>query len=230
MAIADKPLTLGDARMEDWLTTADAAALSGYHLEHIRRLIRSGAVVARKWGRDWQVSRNRARDDCADDALIRLTGVPRPRMYRWLVLVFISLAMFGNYYVFDAMNPVGPLLEGDDDPRMEQKRKIVGRKGREFITAWKDRTDYLEDPTALRLALDQYESWKRRYGSDGDEGYYFWLRTQQDQLSPKLKARFNKIEEFSKKIENDIQFFYLRIGRIPLERFLWRPQVPEELD
>ena len=63
---------------------------------------------------------------------------------------------------------LGPLLEGDDDPRMEQKRKIVGRKGREFITAWKDRTDYLEDPTALRLALDQYESWKRRYGSDGD--------------------------------------------------------------
>ncbi len=57
MAIIDKPLTIGDARMEDWLTTADAAALSGYHLEHIRRLIRSGAIVARKWGRDWQVSR-----------------------------------------------------------------------------------------------------------------------------------------------------------------------------
>ncbi len=98
------------------------------------------------------------------------------------------------------------------------------RKGRssseravEFINAWKDRTDYLEDPAVLRLALDQYESWKRRYGSDGDEGYYFWLRTQQDQNDPKLKARFNKIEEFSKKIENDIQFFYLRIARIKPE-------------
>jgi MFS family permease len=30
---------------------------------------------------------------------------------RWLVLLFVSMAMFGNYYVFDAMNPVGPLLE-----------------------------------------------------------------------------------------------------------------------
>jgi MFS family permease len=30
---------------------------------------------------------------------------------RWLVLLFVSLAMFGNYYVFDALNPVGPLLE-----------------------------------------------------------------------------------------------------------------------
>ena len=30
---------------------------------------------------------------------------------RWLVLGFVSLAMFGNYYAFDALNPVGPLLE-----------------------------------------------------------------------------------------------------------------------
>lgn len=43
--------------MEEWLTTSDAAAIGGYHLEHIRRLIRSGVVAARKWGRDWQVSR-----------------------------------------------------------------------------------------------------------------------------------------------------------------------------
>jgi len=32
--------------------------------------------------------------------------------WRWGVLVAVSLAMFGNYYVFDALNPVGPLLEG----------------------------------------------------------------------------------------------------------------------
>jgi nitrate/nitrite transporter NarK len=31
--------------------------------------------------------------------------------FRWLVLVAVSMAMFGNYYVFDALNPVGPLLE-----------------------------------------------------------------------------------------------------------------------
>ena len=34
-----------------------------------------------------------------------------PRSYRWLVLLFISGAMFANYYVFDALNPVGPHLE-----------------------------------------------------------------------------------------------------------------------
>ncbi len=34
-----------------------------------------------------------------------------PRYYRWLVLAIISLAMFGNYYIFDALNPIGPFLE-----------------------------------------------------------------------------------------------------------------------
>jgi MFS family permease len=40
-------------------------------------------------------------------------AIPRPappRAYRWLVLVFISLAMFGNYYVYDCIGPLAPVL------------------------------------------------------------------------------------------------------------------------
>ena len=38
-------------------------------------------------------------------------GLPQPtRFFRWLVLVFISLAMFGNYYVYDCIGPLAPLL------------------------------------------------------------------------------------------------------------------------
>jgi len=107
------------------------------------------------------------------------------------------------------------LFDGDNDPRIDKKRKIVEKKSYEFINKWKDRTDYLKNPSILKKALDEYEKWKRQYGSDGDEGYYFWLRTSQNQNDPNLKARFNKIEQFSKKIENDIQFFYLRIAKIP---------------
>ncbi|RPI03965.1 MAG: MFS transporter [Ignavibacteriae bacterium] len=33
-----------------------------------------------------------------------------PRAYRWIVLVLISLAMFGNYYVYDAISPMADLL------------------------------------------------------------------------------------------------------------------------
>ena len=107
------------------------------------------------------------------------------------------------------------LFDSDNDPSIDRKRKVVKKKSYEFINKWKDRKDYLEKPSVLRQALDEYESWKKYYGSDGNEGYYFWLRYAQDQNNPKLKAYFNKIEAFSKKIENDIQFFYLRIAKIP---------------
>ena len=35
---------------------------------------------------------------------------PPPPAYRWAVLVIISLAMFGNYYVYDAVSPIADLL------------------------------------------------------------------------------------------------------------------------
>jgi MFS family permease len=33
-----------------------------------------------------------------------------PAFYRWAVLVFVSLAMFGNYYVYDCIEPIADLL------------------------------------------------------------------------------------------------------------------------
>jgi MFS family permease len=36
---------------------------------------------------------------------------PPPPAYRWAVLVVISFAMFGNYYVYDAVSPVADLLK-----------------------------------------------------------------------------------------------------------------------
>lgn len=43
--------------MEDWLTTYQAAELSGYNPDYIRQLIRAEKVIGRKWGPSWQVSR-----------------------------------------------------------------------------------------------------------------------------------------------------------------------------
>jgi len=38
-------------------------------------------------------------------------GRPEPsHLYRWMVLIFVSLAMFGNYYVYDCIAPVADLL------------------------------------------------------------------------------------------------------------------------
>jgi excisionase family DNA binding protein len=42
---------------EEWLTTAQAAELSGYHPERIRELLRDGKIKGNKFGTVWQVNR-----------------------------------------------------------------------------------------------------------------------------------------------------------------------------
>src|SRR6201981_2941455 len=39
------------------------------------------------------------------------TARPEPsRLYRWIVLIVVSLTMFGNYYVYDCIAPIADLL------------------------------------------------------------------------------------------------------------------------
>jgi excisionase family DNA binding protein len=42
---------------EEWLKTTEAAEISGYHPNHIRRLIRAGEIEARKWGSALMINR-----------------------------------------------------------------------------------------------------------------------------------------------------------------------------
>ena len=50
--------TLDITEADVWITTTEAAEISGYHPEHIRRLIRQQKIAARKFGIVWQVNRN----------------------------------------------------------------------------------------------------------------------------------------------------------------------------
>jgi MFS family permease len=43
-----------------------------------------------------------------------------PTLHRWLVLLFISLAMFGNYYLYDTIAPIADLLKSQLDFTDEQ--------------------------------------------------------------------------------------------------------------
>lgn len=105
---------------------------------------------------------------------------------------------------------------------MEEDKRAVHDAAYAFINKWNPkvedgqhpRDDYLHDPQVLAEALAEYEEWLRNYGTDGKVGFYFSLRTSQDQTNPKLKAKYNQIEDFAQKIENDIQFFELRIGKV----------------
>jgi MFS family permease len=36
---------------------------------------------------------------------------PVPNVFRWAVLIFISIAMFGNYYVYDSISPLADVLK-----------------------------------------------------------------------------------------------------------------------
>ncbi|MGC2063633.1 MAG: M3 family oligoendopeptidase [Thermodesulfovibrionales bacterium] len=113
---------------------------------------------------------------------------------------------------------LSPLFRSDEDPGIEVNLKQVEKKSYAFINVWKDRTDYLHEPSVMQEALEAYERWKKSWGTDGEAGFYYWLRTQQDMNDTELRARFNRIEEFSRRIENDIQFFHLRIAKIPKAR------------
>lgn len=111
-----------------------------------------------------------------------------------------------------------PLFKSDNDPAMAEERKKVERESYRFINKWKERDDYLKDPAVLKEALDEYENWRRYYGTGGYEETYFIFRTSQDQNNSKLKAKFNQVQDLSIKIANAIQFFLLKIAKIDKER------------
>ena len=110
---------------------------------------------------------------------------------------------------------LSPLFKSDTDPKIKKERYILQKKAYSFISKWKDRIDYLEDPKVLKEALDEYENWVHYFGAEGDQGYYFGLRNAQDENNPDIKASLNSITSFATKIENDIQFFGIRIAKIP---------------
>lgn len=84
-----------------------------------------------------------------------------------------------------------------------------------FVKKWKARDDYLHKPEVMTEAIRDYEKLCRNYGTDGNAGYYVWLRSAQDQEDPEVKAQFNKVSEKSVKLLNDIQFFPIKIAKIP---------------
>lgn len=109
---------------------------------------------------------------------------------------------------------LSPLAAGDDDQALIAKREAIKEASYAFINKWKVREDYLQDPAVLKQVLDEYESWQRNFGTSGDEGYYFDLRSSQEMNNSTIKARSNQIDEFAIKIMNDIQFFELKLAKI----------------
>ena len=120
------------------------------------------------------------------------------------------------------------LFSSDNDPEILKQRELVEKANKKFVTKWQKNEKYLSDATVLKQALDEYEQLMRKFGTDGNEGYYFWLRTQQDQNDQELKAKFAKVMDFSNKLRNELQFFELRLAKVEKavqKKFLKDPQL-----
>lgn len=107
------------------------------------------------------------------------------------------------------------LYSSDKDPAIEKDRKKIKKINYGFINKWKQREDYLTDIKALKEALDELEYIERNFGSEGREGFYFGLKSSLEEDNPSVKARLAKIDDFSRRIDNDSQFFELRLAAVP---------------
>lgn len=120
------------------------------------------------------------------------------------------------------------LFASDDDPAIAAGREAVEKANKKFVSKWSKTSEYLVDAKILRKALDDYEKLLRNFGTDGNEGYYFWLRSQQDQNDQAIKAKFAKVLDFSTKLHNELQFFELRLSKITKQKqkeFLKDPEL-----
>lgn len=121
---------------------------------------------------------------------------------------------------------LGEKLEASLPTRREQTEKEANH----FIDRWKNRQDYLSDPSVLKEALDEFASWVKDYGPDGTESYYYELRYAQNQTDPKIKAKLTQTGDRVNQISNNLLFFTLSLSRIApakQQEFLASPLLAE---
>lgn len=106
------------------------------------------------------------------------------------------------------------LFKSDQDLTIDQYLEQTQLAHQKFAAKWKVQTNYLSNPVSLREALDDYEKLIRFYGGENKALYYFWLRSELNESDPKIKARFNQIDQLTKQLINQIQFFELNLAKI----------------
>lgn len=111
---------------------------------------------------------------------------------------------------------LSPLFSSNSDPRIKENLAETEKQVMGFVNKWQGRQDFLSQSNVLVTALIEYDNLLKYFGVAGNVRYYFHLRSTQDENDPEIKAHNNKVEEFSTKLLNKIQFFELRLGKIPV--------------
>ncbi len=113
---------------------------------------------------------------------------------------------------------LSPLFKSENDPQIEITKAKAEEETEKFVKKWKKNNQYLNDPDTLKKALDEYEKYLRFFGAAYNVRYFFHLLTSLDQNNTSLKAKENKIIEFSKNLENKIQFFEINLSKIDTKK------------
>ena len=106
------------------------------------------------------------------------------------------------------------LFPTDTDEEHDKELKRVEKSCNSFAKKWKANKDYLYDPAILKKALDEYEILQKECGTSGKTGYYFWLKTHQNQEDEKSKAKYQQITDLSTKLQNELRFFELELAHV----------------
>jgi oligoendopeptidase F len=106
------------------------------------------------------------------------------------------------------------ILPNADAAVIQADREVIRAAATAFASRWRDRYDFVTDAAVLRTALDDYEQWQRDFGVDGKSGAYIWLRAQQDQLDPEIKAWQQQATDFANTVMDEIRFFEMRVAKI----------------
>lgn len=109
---------------------------------------------------------------------------------------------------------LSPLLTGLNDPRADQDAIEVRLAHEKFASRWLDRADYLHDPAVLLAALTDYETLCAEHAISGyhrnfygKAGYYFWLREEQDNTDPEIKAKRQRAANVVLAVQKITEFF-----------------------
>ncbi len=109
-----------------------------------------------------------------------------------------------------------PLIKKESEVQPELDK--ISKAHASFVAKWKSNSQYLTNPNTLKEALDELEKLETNFGTSGNSGFYYHLKSEIDQANSETKAKLNKVEEFEKNIANQIRFFTLNLGKIPKEK------------
>jgi oligoendopeptidase F len=106
------------------------------------------------------------------------------------------------------------LFSSDTDPAILAARLLVEERARTFAATWEKNDSYLTDADVLLRALTEYEALNRETGTGERVGYYWWLRSVQDQGNAEVRGKLNEVIEWATKLGNELQFFPIRVARV----------------